>query len=317
MDHKRFAELSKEFLNYLEVERRMSVHTLRAYKNDLEQVSEFWSRAEHNAKPGDDLTPNALIKRYMVALFYKQIKKPTLSRKLSCIRSFAHYVQRHNIELDINVKGPRIDKKLPSILSVEEITFLLDKLSDKELDSPYPLRDKTALEVLYATGVRSSELAAIKVKDINFAQRTIRIMGKGRKERIVLFGARASERIENYLTNERSLIIGSGEDPEFLFVNYSGTPLTPRSIQRICERFRKCLKDDRPLTPHKIRHSFATHLLNRGVNLRAVQELLGHKTISTTEIYTHVTPEALKEMCDTHHPLREKLEEGTDESQDN
>ncbi len=246
------------------------------------------------------------MQRYVVALFYKKLSKSSLARKLSCLRSFKKYLHGEGIDLPLSVKSPRIDKKLPPTLSEQEVGHLLDGVTDEQLQSPFPQRDRAVIELLYATGVRSSELAAITLHSINFAERTILVKGKGKKERIVLFNEAADTKLRQYITHERNALLADTADHGILFVNHTGTPLTPRSIQRVCTRFRKCLPTDRPLTPHKLRHSFATHLLNHGANLRVVQELLGHNSLATTEIYTYVSPAQLKEVCTSKHPLNKK-----------
>ncbi|MCK4517449.1 tyrosine-type recombinase/integrase, partial [Candidatus Babeliales bacterium] len=168
--------------------------------------------------------------------------------------------------------------------------------------SRFPLRDKAIFELLYATGVRCAELVSIRVHEIDFKGKSIIVSGKGRKSRQVLFGEKAQKSLEIYLEKERSFL-AEQTDSEFLFLNYAGGQLTTRSVQRICTMFQKFLKSERKLTPHKIRHSFATHMLNQGVDIRVVQELLGHKTLATTEIYTHVSSAELAKMCDEKHPL--------------
>lgn len=305
MDLAAFISYSQAFVTSLAVERNLSPHTRRAYTSDLEQVQEFWTRLASREKTK---TPpfTEIIQRYVVALFYKKLSKPSLARKLSCLRSFKKYLHGQGIDLPLSVKSPRLDKKLPPTLSEEEIKLLLDGITDEQLQSPFPLRDRAVIELLYATGIRSSELAATTLQAINFAERTIRIKGKGKKERIVLFNEAADARLRHYITQERNALLADTVDHGILFVNHTGTPLTPRSIQRVCTRFRKCLPIDRPLTPHKLRHSFATHLLNHGANLRVVQELLGHNSLATTEIYTYVSPTQLKEVCTSKHPLNRK-----------
>ncbi len=304
MELKEFTPLTVDFLAHLEIERNMSSHTIRAYRADLKQLIEFWTRIEASQKKAP-LDPQEVIRRFIISLFYLKLSKASLARKLSCLRSLSTFLLSMNINLPINAKSPRLDKKLPPILSVDEMTYLLDTLKNEDMPTPFPRRDRAILEVLYATGIRSAELAGIKLEQINFIEKTIRILGKGRRERIVLFGSKAQQRLEDYLTHERQFLLqNNNEEADILFLNCNGTPLTTRSIQRVCTMFRKCLKIDRPLTPHKIRHSFATHLLNQGVNLRVIQELLGHKTITTTEIYTQVSPDELAKMCDEKHPLR-------------
>lgn len=305
MDLASFVEHSHTFITSLAIERNLSPHTRRAYTSDLEQLQDFWTRlaAKEKAKTPDF---TEIIKRYVVALFYKKLSKSSLARKLSCLRSFKKYLHGLGITLPLVVKSPRLDKKLPSTLSEEEIKHLLDGITDEQLDSSFPLRDRAIIELLYATGVRSSELAAITLASINFNEQTILIKGKGKKERIVLFNETASTKLQRYMSQERNALLADTVDHGILFVNHVGTPLTPRSIQRVCTRFRKCLPIDRPLTPHKLRHSFATHLLNHGANLRVVQELLGHNSLATTEIYTYVSPTQLKETCTSKHPLNKK-----------
>lgn len=291
----------KDYIAFLEVEKNASKHTIRAYESDLGQLIEFWDDLEQRNSVGQQLF-DQVIRRYIVSLFYKKISKASLARKLSCIRSFQDFLSSQGINLHISIKSPRIDRKLPSTLSIDEIFFLLDSISDKDLPTPYPLRDKAIFELIYATGIRCSELVNIKINDLSFEEKIIRILGKGRKERMVLFGSKAKEKLERYLSIERPTLLKNG-DQVYLFLNYAGGQLTTRSVQRTFEMFKRFLNIDRKLTPHKIRHSFATHLLMEGVDLRIIQELLGHKTIATTEIYTHVSSQQLAKMCDEKHPL--------------
>ncbi len=290
-----------DFLAFLEVEKNCSLHTLRAYESDLGQLNEFWVEANKRTP----LLPQSfetMLRRYVVALFYKKITKRSLARKLSCLRSFQQFLQGQGINLALTIKSPKVERKLPVTLTVDEIFFLLDSVTEEELPSKFPHRDKTIFELFYATGIRCSELVNIKLEDISFDEKIIKIMGKGRKERIVLFGEKALQMMEKYLSLERPALV-TGPQERHLFLNYAGGSLTTRSIQRIFEMFRSFLRIDRNLTPHKIRHSFATHLLQEGVDLRIIQELLGHKTIASTEIYTHISNQQLAKMCDEKHPL--------------
>ena len=296
-----FSEQIRAFITYIEVERNLSDHTLKAYQSDLKLFLSFCEEL-----PEDDRTyldMRQIIERYLVHLFYKKIDKCSVARKFSCFKSFERFLRTQGVELNLKLTRPRLDKKLPVYLSVDEIFHLLDKVDEAELPSKFPLRDKTMFELLYATGIRCSELINIKLEDINMEEKAIRIFGKGKKERITLFNDKAKERIISYLTHER---VPAVSRTEFLFVNYRGTQLTSRSVQRIFEMFRKFLQLERHITPHKIRHSFATHLLNMGTDLRVVQELLGHKTLSSTEKYTHVSLQDLTRMCDEKHPMRTK-----------
>ncbi len=293
-----FKEKKEEFLVHLQVERNLSVHTLRAYNNDLQQFITFWQQLSPDDKT--HLSFRRIIERYLVSLFYKKIDKSSIARKFSCFKSFEKFLKTFGIHLNLQLKRPRLDKKIPIYLSVDEMFYLLDDISDEQLPTRYPIRDKTILELLYATGIRCSELVAIRLSNIDMENKTIRIYGKGKKERIVLFGQKAKDQLLIYFQYERP---PWNDQQEALFLNYRHQQLTSRSIQRIVKMFRKFLKVERPITPHKIRHSFATHLINQGVDLRMIQELLGHKTLTSTEKYTHVSLQDLAQLCDTIHPI--------------
>lgn len=299
----------KEFLQYLQAEKNMAINTCRAYDSDLEQFIHFWTQAPDEDK--EHLSLRLMLERFLTSLFYKKISKSSIARKFSCFKSFETFLKHQGVRLSLKLKRPRIEKKLPIYLSVDEIFYLLDSIKDAELQSKLPIRDKAIFELLYATGIRCSELINISIADLDMHKKTIRIIGKGNKERIVLFGHKAQQRLLAYLENERAMI----RDPEEkLFLNYRHEPLTSRSVQRIIQQFRKFLKVPRPITPHKLRHSFATHLLNQGADLRAIQELLGHKSLATTEKYTHVCLEDLARLCSNIHPLSTGLKKHKKES---
>ena len=298
MKKEEFEHHTQAFLLYLKAERNFSEHTIRAYYLDLNQFISFWSdMADYDAQ---NLGLRQIIERYLVALFYKKISKSSIARKFSCFTSFERFLEPRGIELNLNLKRPRIDKKVPIYFSVDELFHLLDSIKNEALPTRHPVRDKTIFELLYATGVRCSELVNICIEDVDMDAKTIRILGKGKKERMVLFGLKAQEKILEYYKAERP-VIQSQQEP--LFLNYRYEKLTSRSVQRIIKMFRAFLPIERQLTPHKLRHSFATHLLNQGADLRAVQELLGHKTLATTEKYTHVSLENLSKLCEGVHPI--------------
>ncbi|HML19480.1 MAG TPA: tyrosine-type recombinase/integrase [Candidatus Dependentiae bacterium] len=297
-----FQEKRDEFLLYLAVEKNLSENTQRAYQLDINQFIDFWKTL-----PTDDsqyLSCRQIIERFLISLYYKKIDKSSIARKLSCFKSFEKFLHTQGIKLDLKLTRPRLDKKLPVYLSVDEVFHLLDEVQDQELPTQRPLRDKAIFELMYATGIRCSELVHISMQDIDLDNKTIRIIGKGNKERVVLFGNKAKERVLTYIEHERPKTNNANEK---LFLNQWCRPLTSRSIQRIIEMFRQFLKVDRPITPHKIRHSFATHLLSQGVDLRIIQELLGHKTVASTERYTHVSIERLSNLCDTIHPINNMI----------
>ncbi len=293
-----FKEKKEEFLTYLQIERNLSENTLRSYDNDLQQFITFWKQLSPDDKL--HLSFRRAIERYLVSLFYQKINKSSIARKFSCFKSFEKFLKPFGINLNLQLKRPRLDKKIPVYLSVDEMFHLLDEVNNEQLPTRYPIREKTILELLYATGVRCSELTAIRLCDIDMENKTIRICGKGKKERIVLFGQKAKKQLLSYFKYERP---AWHDRQEALFLNYRHQQLTSRSIQRIVKMFRGFLKIERPITPHKIRHSFATHLLNQGVDLRMIQELLGHKTLASTEKYTHVSLHDLSQLCDRIHPI--------------
>lgn len=302
MNCHQFEEKIKEWLDFLNVEKNVSINTFLAYKRDLGLLINFWKQLLTNETDSELLSFDVIIRRYIVSLFYKKISAATLSRKISCVRSLQRYLKTQGINFAFDIELPKKERKLPVVLSVDEVFHLLDNVKKEEIPSRLPLRDKAILEVFYATGVRCAELVNIKVEDINWNEKTIRILGKGNRERIVLFGSKAKSSLIDYMQEERILLAGKTTS-EHLFLNNEGTKLTSRSIQRIFEMFRSFLKIDRHFTPHKLRHSFATHLLNAGVDLRVIQELLGHASLSSTEIYTHVSSVELAQMCDKIHPL--------------
>ncbi len=286
-----------EFLTFIEVEKNLSAHTYRAYENDLNQLYLFWKNILKEQKV--EIPFRQALERFLIMLYHKKAHKSSIARKLSSFQSFEKYVLKDGITLALNLKRPRIDKKLPIYLSIDEIFHLLDTIKNEDLPTKKPLRDKAIFELLYATGIRCSELVAITLATVDFKNKTIKICGKGKKERMVLFGNKAHDTLITYLEQERGPVI---QHDEYLFLNYRHEPLTSRSVQRIIEMFRPFLKTERPITPHKIRHSFATHLLNQGTDLRVIQELLGHKTLASTEKYTHVSTTELITMFDQLHP---------------
>lgn len=302
-----FKEKSDEFLSFLEVERGLAKNTVSSYRQDLNLLLQFWSRI--NGKDDTEYILSDILERYFLYMHKNGMSKSSIARKVSCLKSLERFLLSRGVSLGLTLKRPRLEKKLPVYLSVDEMFHLLEKVQPGDLPTQHPLRDIAVLELLYATGIRCSELVNIRLRDINFAQKTIKIYGKGRQERLALFGNKAAEKIEQYLREERTPI----KDPtEFIFLNNRTEQLSTRAIQRTIELFRRFLKINRPITPHKIRHTFATHLLNQGVDLRVVQELLGHKSLSSTEKYTHVSNMQLARMCDNLHPINEFLKRKKD-----
>jgi integrase/recombinase XerC len=288
-----------DFLTYLRNERNVSPHTLRGYLSDLEQLSTFL---------GDKKLSNVdhqTLRRFIANLMQGEVKKSSIARKLSAIRSFFRYLNREGILANNParlVSTPRRDKRLPAVLTVDDALRLMNSPdSNKSEDHAMMLRDRAVLETLYSTGIRVSELIGMNREDIDRNDSLIRIRGKGRKERIVPIGSRALDAIDAYLGR----LVGSSDNAA-VFLGPSGKRLTARTVQRILENHRKQLGLTQKASPHTLRHSFATHLLESGADLRAIQELLGHASLSTTQRYTHVNLDALMEVYDKAHPKARK-----------
>ncbi len=277
------------FLNKLSVEKNYSEHTLLNYRSDLEEFFRFFGSEDVKA------VDYPALRRFLAELRVKERKPRSVARKLSALRSFYKYLQREGI-VDKNpaalVQTPKLDKALPHFLTEEAATQLVESPhSDKMSD----LRDKAIFETLYASGIRVSELVGLSAKDVDLIGNMIKVFGKGKKERVVPLGDKACEAIQAYLD-----VRGSGADA--IFLNKSGGRLTARSVRNIINKHIAVEAMAQKVHPHMFRHSFATHMLDRGADLRSVQELLGHVNLSTTQIYTHLTMDRLKKVYEKAHP---------------
>jgi integrase/recombinase XerC len=288
-----------DFLTYLRNERNVSPHTLRSYHSDLEQLSTFLGDKELSA------VDHQTLRRFIAHLMQGDVKKSSIARKLSAIRTFFRYLNREGI-LTSNparlVATPRREQRLPAVLTADDAIRLMESpKAMKPADHDIMLRDRAVLETLYSTGIRASELIGMNREDIDRHDSLIRIRGKGRRERIVPIGTKALDAIDAYLGR----LTGSS-DIAAVFLGPSGKRLTARTVQRILENHRKQLGLLQKASPHTLRHSFATHLLESGADLRAIQELLGHASLSTTQRYTHVNLDSLMEVYDKAHPRANK-----------
>jgi integrase/recombinase XerC len=292
----------EDFLIHLDVERNVALNTYKSYQYDLNQFFRFWEKINSSQKVPAAFNIQEAVAKFFVYLHGLKVQKSSIARKVACFQSFVKYLHNCNIIINLKLTSPRIHKKLPTYLTTDEIVYLLDTVFDQAFVSKRPLRDRAILETLYATGVRCSELTHIKMNDINFDHKTILITGKGNKQRFVLFGNKAKERLLLYVMQERAMDIKYANF-EYLFVTAAGSKITDRSLQQMLHDLSPQLPFKKMITPHKLRHSFATHLLNAGMNLRALQELLGHSSLSTTERYTHVTTKDLKELYHTMNPM--------------
>ena len=283
------------FIDFLKGEKGVSPHTLRAYSKDL---SEFLSFIDKKPKSIDNLD----IRSFLAFLHHKKLKKTSIARKLATIRSFFKYLHREgyvNKNPAKLVSSPKVPKNLPRFLTIDETFTLLDKPSG---DTFRATRDKAILELLYSSGLRVSELTSIDISDLDFKESLVRAKGKGKKERIIPIGSKAMDAIQNYLPERISL----RKKSMALFLNNRGSRLTQRSVRRILLHYSRMINLKGDLSPHTLRHTFATHLLHEGADLRSIQELLGHSSLSTTQKYTHVDIAYLTEVYDKAHPLARK-----------
>ena len=297
------------FITYLKVERNFSPHTLVSYKGDLKSFIEFLKRDKVDSLNKVD---RLQVRKFLAHLARKNFEKSTIARKLSSIRSFFRYLAREKITAQnptIYIPTPKRMKKIPSFLDLDEVRLLLE-LPDKR--TLLGLRDRAILEILYGSGLRVSELVNLNISDIDLLGGMIKVKGKGSKERLVPIGQIGLASIERYLRMrqlpekaaffEIKSFQNLSHSKEPLFLNFQGSRLSAQSINRLLHKYIRLASIKKGVSPHTLRHTFATHLLDAGCDLRAVQEMLGHASLSTTQIYTHVTTERLKRIYKKYHP---------------
>ncbi len=288
----------EHFSHYLSVERGLARNTLESYRRDLKKLFLFLEKEKVTSPAKID---RSLITRYLLALKEEGRAPSTISRNVASIRSFFNFLVHEDL-LEDNpaqlVKAPRIEKKLPRVLTAKEVDRLLRQPRD---DSRTGLRDRAMLELLYASGIRVSELVSLNVIDFSPEVGYLRCRGKGMKERIVPIGSVAVNYVGEYLCNCRPKMLKLNDD-KALFLNHHGRRLTRQGFWKILKKYARQSKIGGEITPHTLRHSFATHLLENGADLRSVQEMLGHSDISTTQIYTQITRRKIREVYDKTHP---------------
>jgi len=325
-----------KFLEYLRSVRNASPHTIINYANDLEQFQQFLT-PPGTETPAMTKIDHQVIREYMAYLHDGGLEKSSIARKLAALRSFFRYCVREGMLKDNParlVATPKLPKRIPTVLSAEEMSGFLDQLASvqdsggkrgrktnaarvaaskrsnalvKMEDGLLLRRDRAILELLYAAGLRVSELTGLDLVDVDQKDRVVRVIGKGRKERIVPYGAKAGEALALYWPERERLLHENhrqpgGTDPQAVFLNYMGRRLTQRSVGRIVKKYVRLVNINWDLHPHSLRHAFATHLLADGADLRAIQELLGHSSLSTTQKYTHASMRHLMEIYDKSHP---------------
>ena len=316
MKHASLKQLLDTFVDFLSTEKGYSDNTCRAYANDLEDFIAYFlsNRAlavsyeddgDKDYDAGDVASVSGLMIRGYLGFLHKQkIKKTSVARKLSAIRSFLKFLERHGVIADnpaVSVITPKQDKPIPRYLTVDDMFRLLDAI---KTDSLIGKRNRALLETMYSTGIRVSELVGLNVADVDFAGKTIRVTGKGNVERIVPIGANSLALIQDYRKSLHVQKAVAVDHRGALFLNKNRGRLSARSVARILEKSARDAGLDVPVAPHDLRHSYATHMLDAGLDLRAVQELLGHKQLSTTQKYTHVSIDRLMAAYDAAHPRK-------------
>jgi integrase/recombinase XerC len=299
-----FSAYREAFMEYLQIEKSASPYTVQYYRNDLDDYFEFLAR--EGIAELQTIDPHT-VRLYLTELYRQRLSRRSVSRKISALRTFNKFLEREGI-IKINpffhLKLPKSEKSIPGFLYEEELEQLFG-ISD--LTNPLGQRDQAILEMLYATGMRVSECQGLQMNDIDFSIGTVFVKGKGRKERYIPFGKFAENALKTYINDGREkLLKKSGESITSVFLNYKGFPITDRGIRLLLKKIVEKAALTVDVHPHKLRHTFATHLLNEGADLRSVQELLGHESISTTQIYTHVTKSHLRNVYMNSHP-RAKL----------
>lgn len=294
-------KLNKEYLIKLKVERGFSKHTLRAYKNDLLQFDTFLNDEKCSKLKAID---RHLFRKYIAALTSKDYSKNTISRKAACLREFFKFLlntEKLKIDPTDRIRTPKEQKNLPNFLTIKEINRLLEAPDCSTLRG---LRDKAIIETLYSSGIRVNELTGLNFNDIKFYEGLIKVLGKGNKERIVPIGKHATKAIKKYMAAQKKMKSIEFTDKTPVFQNSRGERLTTRSVGRAFELHVKTAKLNKLTSPSTLRHTFATHLLDAGADLRYIQEMLGHTSIATTVVYTHLTTDKIKRVYGESHPRK-------------
>jgi integrase/recombinase XerC len=300
-------DLLARYLNYLRYERNASPHTIRNYHSDLLQFRDYLQGGDPEVKVDLASIDAQRIRGFLALLFEREKKKSSIGRKLAAVRAFYKFLAKEGV-LASNpaamVSTPKLDKTLPRIMTEEEMNNFLDRVAEAvPKGEPMMRRDRAILELLYASGLRVSELAGLDLRSINYGDGMLMVRGKGRKERIVPFGSKAKQALEDYLpVREKVLMEARKTGQTALFLNTKGARLTTRSVDRLLKKYVRTFGPNVKVSPHSMRHAFASHLLTEGADLRAIQEMLGHKSLATTQKYTQVSIKQLIEVYDKTHP---------------
>ena len=290
-----------DFLRHLGLEKNASVHTVKSYREDLTQALDFFRTRLATQSPAPERLTTRLLRAYLAWLSEQGYARSTIARRLAAVRSWCRFLCRQGLLTTnpaVGLRGPRQERKLPHFLSRQEVERLLAAPGD----APLGLRDRAILEVLYSAGLRVSELTGLDVGDVDLGEGMAMVRGKGKRERLALLGPQSVQAVQAWLDARQTIAAGRAARGPALFVNKYGTRLTTRSVGRLVARHLAKAGLDPKTTPHTLRHSFATHLLDAGADVRSVQELFFFNFMGTTEIYTHVTSERLRDSYNRAHP---------------
>lgn len=292
--------MANEYFDYLKYQRNYSDLTIQSYRREIQEFIEFlMSEGIHDFKEVE----YAFLRGYLLILHEKELSAATINHKLTSLRSFYRFLLKEEYVDDnpfLLINSLKTPKKMPDYLYVDEMIDLLDSI---ETDTPLGVRNKAMLELMYASGLRCSEVVSLTIKQIDFHEKIILIHGKGNKDRYVPFHDFACDWLKEYISESRSVLMSvQHQEHDFVFVNKNGGQMTNRGVENVVDRITQKYDATKKIHPHTFRHSFATHLLESGVDLRTVQELLGHENLSTTQVYTHVSNKYLKEVYDDSHP---------------
>jgi len=292
------------FLRYLRRERNYSPNTMSSYEDDLRAFADFLQRHFEGRRFNPSSVDHVTIRLFLGDLLDQGFSKPSIARKLACLKSFFKFLHRTGVVNNnpaFNVVSPKLDKRLPQFLDEGTINRLMDQ---PDRSTPEGLRDAAILELFYSTGIRLSELINLDPSDIDDRNGTIKVTGKGSKQRIVPYGRKAREALRSYLPQRHKIASGTKTDGRLLalFITRTGKRMNPKGINVLVNAYIGRVSEISKKSPHVLRHTFATHLLNRGADLRAVKELLGHESLSTTQVYTHVSVDRLKKIYAQAHP---------------
>jgi integrase/recombinase XerC len=290
-----------EFLRYLALEKNSSDHTVKSYREDLTQALQFFQERQGRQVAPEQVTTR-LLRAYLVWLHEHGYSKSTIARRIASVRSWCRFLCRQGT-LQANpadtLRAPRQERKLPHFLAEEAMTRLVEA---PPASTVMGLRDRAILETLYSAGLRVSELTGLNVQDVDLETGLATVRGKGKRERLALLGPKALQSVEDWLAARATMLAGRRKAASAIFLNKNGTRLTPRSVGRLLDKYLALAGLDARASPHSLRHTFATHLLDRGADIRSVQELLGHRSLANTQIYTHVTANRMHDSYQKAHP---------------